>query len=106
MTLSNIGTIGGTYLKAVISAPESVIGAVGKYTHTYIYMTILPTSLVFFRIQKLPRYASDGTVTPHRIMQVSWSADHRHIDGVTLASFSTLWKSYVEDPATMALHLK
>jgi hypothetical protein len=30
LTLSNIGTVGGTYMKPVLMVPESVIGAVAK----------------------------------------------------------------------------
>lgn len=37
--------------------------------------------------------------------QVSWSADHRVIDGATMARFSNAWIRYLEQPATMLLHL-
>ncbi|XP_069954889.1 lipoamide acyltransferase component of branched-chain alpha-keto acid dehydrogenase complex, mitochondrial isoform X2 [Cherax quadricarinatus] len=86
-TLSNIGSIGGTYAKAVILPPEVAIGAIGK-------------------IQALPRFDAAGNVTKAHIMQVSWSADHRIIDGATMARFSNLWKSFLENPATMIMHLK
>ena len=39
-------------------------------------------------------------------VQVSWSADHRVIDGVTMAKFSNEWKSYIENPSSMLLSLK
>lgn len=39
-------------------------------------------------------------------MQISWSADHRVIDGATMARFSNLWKSFLENPATMIVHMK
>ena len=39
------------------------------------------------------------------LMQVSWSADHRVIDGATMARFSNAWVGYLEDPTTMLLHL-
>ena len=39
-------------------------------------------------------------------MQVSWSADHRVIDGATMARFSNLWKNYLENPGLMILNLK
>lgn len=86
-TLSNIGNIGGTYLKPVILPPEVAIGAIG-------------------RIQVLPRFDKDGNVVKAFIMQASWSADHRVIDGATVARFSTLWKSYLEKPASLILELR
>uniref|UniRef100_A0A3B3R789 Dihydrolipoamide acetyltransferase component of pyruvate dehydrogenase complex n=1 Tax=Paramormyrops kingsleyae TaxID=1676925 RepID=A0A3B3R789_9TELE len=84
-TVSNIGSIGGTYAKPVILPPEVSIGALGKV---------------------LPRFNSKGEVVKAHIMNVSWSADHRIIDGATMCRFSNLWKSYLENPATMVLDLK
>ncbi|XP_045616582.2 lipoamide acyltransferase component of branched-chain alpha-keto acid dehydrogenase complex, mitochondrial isoform X1 [Procambarus clarkii] len=86
-TLSNIGSIGGTYAKAVILPPEVAIGAIGK-------------------IQALPRFDAAGNVSKAYIMQVSWSADHRIIDGATMARFSNLWKSFLENPARMIVYMK
>lgn len=86
-TLSNIGSIGGTYAKPVILPPEVAIGALGK-------------------IQVLPRFDSAGNISKAHIMQVSWSADHRIIDGATMSRFSNLWKSFLENPVTMIMHLK
>jgi 2-oxoisovalerate dehydrogenase E2 component (dihydrolipoyl transacylase) len=39
-------------------------------------------------------------------MNVSWSADHRVIDGATMARFSNAWKSLIETPATLLLDLR
>ncbi|XP_046548197.1 lipoamide acyltransferase component of branched-chain alpha-keto acid dehydrogenase complex, mitochondrial-like [Haliotis rubra] len=86
-SLSNIGSIGGTYARPVILPPEVAIGAIG-------------------RIQAVPRFDRDGNVRKAHIMQVSWSADHRIIDGATMARFSNLWKMYLENPTTMILDLK
>uniref|UniRef100_A0A673AYG5 Dihydrolipoamide acetyltransferase component of pyruvate dehydrogenase complex n=1 Tax=Sphaeramia orbicularis TaxID=375764 RepID=A0A673AYG5_9TELE len=86
-TLSNIGSIGGTYAKPVILPPEVAIGALGK-------------------IQVLPRFDPSGQVVRAHIMAVSWSADHRIIDGATMCRFSNLWKDYLENPARMVLDLK
>ncbi|XP_045403402.1 lipoamide acyltransferase component of branched-chain alpha-keto acid dehydrogenase complex, mitochondrial isoform X2 [Lemur catta] len=86
-TLSNIGSIGGTYAKPVILPPEVAIGAFGS-------------------IKALPRFNQKGEVCKSQIMNVSWSADHRVIDGATMSRFSNLWKSYLENPALMLLHLK
>lgn len=86
-TLSNIGSIGGTYAKPVILPPEVAIGALGK-------------------IQILPRFDASGQVVRAHIMNISWSADHRIIDGATMCRFSNLWKEYLESPASMVLDLK
>jgi 2-oxoisovalerate dehydrogenase E2 component (dihydrolipoyl transacylase) len=86
-SLSNIGSIGGTYASPVIVPPEVAIGAIG-------------------RIQKLPRYDEEGKVVPVHIFNISWSADHRVIDGATMANFSNLWKKYLEDPTAMLLDMK
>lgn len=86
-TLSNIGSIGGTYTKPVILPPEVAIGALGSIT-------------------ALPRFNQKGEVYKAQIMNVSWSADHRIIDGATMSRFSNLWKSYLENPAFMLLDLK
>uniref|UniRef100_A0A8P4KSA8 Dihydrolipoamide acetyltransferase component of pyruvate dehydrogenase complex n=1 Tax=Dicentrarchus labrax TaxID=13489 RepID=A0A8P4KSA8_DICLA len=86
-TLSNIGSIGGTYAKPVILPPEVAIGALGK-------------------IQILPRFDAGGQMVRAHIMNVSWSADHRIIDGATMCRFSNLWREYLENPACMVLDLK
>uniref|UniRef100_A0A3B4ECU8 Dihydrolipoamide acetyltransferase component of pyruvate dehydrogenase complex n=1 Tax=Pygocentrus nattereri TaxID=42514 RepID=A0A3B4ECU8_PYGNA len=86
-TLSNIGSIGGTYAKPVVLLPEVAIGALGK-------------------LQVLPRFNAKDEVVKAHIMNVSWSADHRIIDGATMCRFSNLWKSYLENPASMVLDLK
>lgn len=39
-------------------------------------------------------------------MCVSWSADHRIIEGATMARFSNLWKSYLENPGLMLLYMR
>ncbi len=86
-SLSNIGSIGGTYASPVIVPPEVAIGAIG-------------------RIQKLPRFDQEGKVIPVHIFNVSWSADHRVIDGATMANFSNLWKKYLEDPVSMVMDMR
>jgi hypothetical protein len=39
------------------------------------------------------------------IMNVSWGADHRALDGMTLARFNSTWKELVEEPAAFLKHL-
>jgi len=86
-TLSNIGTIGGTYASPILVLPEVTIGALGKF------MTV-------------PRFDDNMQVYPSTIMNVSWSADHRVLDGATVARFSNLWKQYLENPNTMLMEMK
>jgi 2-oxoisovalerate dehydrogenase E2 component (dihydrolipoyl transacylase) len=88
-TLSNVGVVGGTYTHPLLVPPQVVIGAVGK-------------------MSVVPRYTDSTytTITPTTIMSVSWSGDHRIVDGVTLASFSNVFKDALENPASMLLTLK
>ena len=86
ITISNIGAIGGTVATPIINKPESAIVALGK-------------------LQKLPRFNDKGEVEARSIMQVSWSGDHRIIDGGTIARFCNLWKSFLEEPSNMLVHM-
>eukprot|EP00842_Homolaphlyctis_polyrhiza_P005892 jgi/Hompol1/6303/HPOL_004946-RA len=96
ITLSNIGNIGGTVLHPVLVSSELCIGAIGK-------------------VQRLPRFekfvdAATGReqerVVAKEILSVSFNADHRVIDGATVGRFVQLWKTYLENPATLAAQLK
>ncbi|MDV2080651.1 dihydrolipoyllysine-residue acetyltransferase [Marinobacter xestospongiae] len=86
ISISNIGALGGTYAAPIINAPEVAIVALG-------------------RTQKLPRFDANGQVVERAIMTVSWGGDHRIIDGGTIARFCNLWKSYLESPQSMLLHM-
>ena len=86
ISISNIGAIGGTIATPIINKPESAIVALGK-------------------LQKLPRFDDNGNVVARSIMQVSWSGDHRTIDGGTIARFCNLWKSYLENPTLMMVNM-
>ncbi|KAJ8670626.1 hypothetical protein QAD02_001885 [Eretmocerus hayati] len=83
-SVSNIGIVGGTYTKPVILSPQVVICAIG-------------------RIQKLPRFDEHDNVVAANILSVSWAADHRVVDGVTMAKFSNLWRHYVENPSHLII---
>ena len=100
-SLSNIGSIGGTYATPVLVVPQVAIGAIG-------------------RMQVLPRFVSkdgkaataddvangEASAVPATIMNVSWSADHRVVDGATVARFSNVWKNFLEQPSTMLSALR
>ena len=86
-TLSNIGTIGGTYADPVLSIPEVCIGAIGM-------------------IKKVATFDANNNIIPRNIMYVSWSADHRVIDGASMARFSNRWKEYLENPDNFIVNLR
>ena len=95
-TLSNVGAIGGggTYMSPIITPPQVAIGAMGQ-------------------IQRLPRFVAtsqDSTasqkVEEAHICAVSWAADHRVVDGATVARFHKSWKEYMEDPIRLLLELQ
>ncbi|GAA0346489.1 dihydrolipoyllysine-residue acetyltransferase [Bowmanella denitrificans] len=87
ISISNVGVIGGTTATPVINKPESAIVALGK-------------------IQRLPRFDEQDNVKAVNIMHISWSGDHRIIDGATMVRFSNLWKSYLENPLSMLSEMK
>ena len=63
--------------------------------------------VIFFSIlQEVPRFDEDDNIYKAHIVNVSWSADHRVIEGATMARFSNLWKSYLENPASMLMDLR
>ena len=82
MTISNIGAIGGTMATPIIPKPSVAIVALGK-------------------IQTLPRFDEHGNLVARKIMTLSWSGDHRIIDGGIIARFNNLWMRYLQNPALM-----
>lgn len=62
--------------------------------------------MVYLFCQTIPKFNQKGEVYPAKIMHVSWSADHRIIEGAVMARFSNLWKSFIEHPHLMLMHLK
>ena len=86
ITISNIGAIGGISASPIINKPEVAIVALGK-------------------IQKLPRFNDEGQLEERHIMTMSWSGDHRVIDGATIARFNNSWKAYLENPSTMLANM-
>ncbi|WP_110707322.1 dihydrolipoyllysine-residue acetyltransferase [Salinicola sp. CR57] len=87
ISISNIGVLGGTYAMPIINAPEVAIVALG-------------------RVQRLPRFDAEGRVVARSIMTVTWSGDHRVLDGGTMARFCNRWKGYLEAPESMLTELR
>ncbi|KEF52864.1 uncharacterized protein A1O9_11282 [Exophiala aquamarina CBS 119918] len=83
ITVSNIGNIGGEVVAPVIVEGQLAIMGVGK-------------------IKTVPVFANDGvTVKPALQANISWSADHRVVDGATMARMATKVQKYLEEPGTM-----
>lgn len=88
LTISNIGTVGGTNATPMLNPPEVAIVALG-------------------RVQPLPRYDASGTsLVKKHIMNVSWGGDHRVVDGAALAEFSNYWKQLLQQPERLLMHLR
>lgn len=87
ITLSNIGGIGGKFGCPLINSPEVAIIGMG-------------------RIQKNPQFAEDGNVYPASVMTINVGADHRVLDGATVARFCNGWKKFVEKPDLLLLHTR
>lgn len=83
ITVSNIGSIGGGVVAPVIVEGQVAIMGMGK-------------------IKATPVFAADGkTVERADMLSVSWSADHRVVDGATMARMATVVQEYLERPETM-----
>lgn len=79
-TLSNMGSIAGSSTRPLILPPEVVICALG-------------------RIKYRPRYDVQGQLVRTPVMDTSWAADHRILDGAMVARFFRDWQTYVENPS-------
>lgn len=93
ITVSNIGSIGGTYCSPVIVDGQVAILGVG-------------------RMRDVPDVARDegsGSWAVRGMKNVcnfSWSADHRVVDGATMARAAGVVRSLVEEPDVMVMHLR
>ena len=88
ITLSNIGAIGGTYMQPLLVTPQVVIIAIGA-------------------IRTIPVWdEKHSQARAGKIMNISMSADHRVVDGATLARFAKKLKTYLEQPNTIMIKLK
>ncbi|KAF8474713.1 2-oxoacid dehydrogenases acyltransferase-domain-containing protein [Kalaharituber pfeilii] len=87
ITISNIGSIGGRVVAPVIVNTEVAILGIGK-------------------AKTSPAFGRQGEIVPKTDVVFSWSADHRVIDGATMARMGTLMKNYVENPDLMLARMK
>ena len=87
ITVSNIGNIGGTYLSPVIVEREVAILGIG-------------------RMRDVPAFDENDNVIKKQVCNFSWSADHRVVDGATMARAADVVRSIVEEPDVMVMHLR
>ncbi len=80
-TITNYGSFGGVYATPIINHPDVAILGTGKI--------------------KLKPWVVDGEVVPRRILPISFTFDHRVVDGREAASFMSRFISYVEDPGLL-----
>ena len=86
----------------VVVPPQVAIGAIGRFQ-------VVPKFTLEGKPITSMRGIDDSSVlklSPTTIMNISWSADHRIVDGATVAKFSKKWASYLEDPVKMMVELK
>ncbi|MBI2143014.1 2-oxo acid dehydrogenase subunit E2 [Candidatus Woesearchaeota archaeon] len=82
-TISNIGSIGGTFFTPIINYPESAILGIGKIVEKPV--------------------VKDGKIVIRKIMPLSFTYDHRLIDGAQAAAFLNTVISYLENPRNISL---
>ncbi|KAM5355996.1 hypothetical protein ACJ41O_002642 [Fusarium nematophilum] len=87
ITVSNIGNIGGTYVSPVIVEREVAILGIG-------------------RMRTVPAFDEEDQLVKKQITNFSWSADHRVIDGATMARAAEVVRQIVQEPDIMVMHLK
>ncbi|KPA80763.1 putative mitochondrial dihydrolipoamide branched chain transacylase [Leptomonas pyrrhocoris] len=86
-TLSNIGAIGATTTTPVLLPPQVAIAAIG-------------------RLQKLPRFDAKGSVYPANLVCISFTADHRVVDGASMVRFANTYKELLENPDNFLVDLR
>ncbi|WP_020468859.1 dihydrolipoamide acetyltransferase family protein [Zavarzinella formosa] len=83
-TVTSIGNIGGLISTPIINHPEVGIIGIGK-------------------VVKRPVYDEHDQLRPSEIMYLSFSFDHRVVDGSVGATFGNVVKRHLENPATMLI---
>ncbi|KHD89858.1 MAG: pyruvate dehydrogenase [Bdellovibrio sp. ArHS] len=85
ITVTNIGSIGGTYATPVINHPEVAI-------------------LGMYKIDEKP-VIKDGQLKAIKVMNYTMTADHRLIDGAIAARFLAAFIARIENPAKLLVEL-
>lgn len=86
ITITNIGSVGGTYATPIINHPEVAI-------------------LGIYKIVDRPLW-KDGTWVPVKMMNATITCDHRLIDGAVAANFMKAFTNRLENPSQLLLDMK
>jgi 2-oxoisovalerate dehydrogenase E2 component (dihydrolipoyl transacylase) len=86
-TISNIGSVGGGVVAPIISSPQVAILGVG-------------------RSRVVPAFGEDGEVVRREELVLSWSADHRVVDGAECARCAEHVTRLLEEPMGMLVEMR
>ena len=70
---------------------------------------IVPTEVAILGVGKartVPAFDGEGKVVRKEVMNFSWSADHRVVDGATLARMAERVKGFLEEVGRMVVELR
>jgi 2-oxoisovalerate dehydrogenase E2 component (dihydrolipoyl transacylase) len=85
-TISNVGSLAGGVVAPVITAPQVGIVGIGK-------------------ARTVPAFDTNGKVVQREEVTLSWSADHRVVDGAMVARAAVKVQELVEDVGKMLIDL-
>lgn len=86
-TISNIGSVGGGVVAPIISEPQVAILGVG-------------------RSKVVPAFDENDQLVRREELVLSWSADHRVVDGAECARCAEKVKGLLEEPTAMLLEMR
>jgi 2-oxoisovalerate dehydrogenase E2 component (dihydrolipoyl transacylase) len=86
-TISNIGSVGGGVVAPIISEPQVAILGVG-------------------RSKVVPAFDENNQLVRREELVLSWSADHRVVDGAECARCAEKVKGLLEEPTAMLLEMR
>jgi len=87
ITITNIGSVGGTYATPIINHPEVAI-------------------LGMYKIQDRLFLDASGAVKNQKIMNYTITADHRLIDGAVAARFLKSFLTRIQKPSVLMLDMQ
>jgi len=106
LTISNIGSIGGTYTHPVIPPTgQLAIGAIGAIKVQPEYSAGDKELAKAFAIDPTSAPPRELTVEPRLMVEVSFTADHRAVEGVELARLVQCFKHYCQAPGLLIADL-